>query len=376
MMSFLALRQTQRTYGACFDTEGILTHFIHPETQGVRDGDAIAAAQSVPQSSSQPANSQPKVMVCDRSHWGVLCLSDEDRARFLHNQSTNDILSLKPGQGCETVFVTSTARTLDLATAYILEDAIWVITSPQRTQFLLETLDRYIFFADRVVVQNLSDAWMCWSLVGTDALVLIQSLEGLFPEDAPLHSHQTMNYQGHTLRLAVGSGLGLPGYTLLVPEAIAAPLWAQLCDAGAIPCGQQAWETLRIHQGRPAPDAELTDDYNPLEAGLWQTISFSKGCYIGQETIARLNTYNGVKQRLWGLKSLVPIEVGELLYIDDDKVGRLTSIQPTSTGWFGLAYVRTKAGEAGSQVKVGGSVAELIALPYVSHPRAEEPDGG
>ena len=59
---------------------------------------------------------------------------------------------------------------------------------------------------------------------------------------------------------------------------------------------------MRIQQGRPKSDRELTEDYNPLEAGLWQTISFEKGCYIGQETIARLNTYKGVKQKLWGIK--------------------------------------------------------------------------
>lgn len=60
--------------------------------------------------------------------------------------------------------------------------------------------------------------------------------------------------------------------------------------AEAVPLGDRVWEQLRIQQGRPAPDQELTEDYNPLEAGLWQTISFEKGCYIGQETIARLNT--------------------------------------------------------------------------------------
>ena len=94
------------------------------------------------------------VAIYDRSHWGRIKVSDDDRLRFLHNQSTNDFQSLKPGEGCDTVFVSSTARTIDLVTAYVRDDALILLVSPNRREFLMQWLDKYIFFADKV---NLSD---------------------------------------------------------------------------------------------------------------------------------------------------------------------------------------------------------------------------
>ncbi|KAB1991038.1 CAF17-like 4Fe-4S cluster assembly/insertion protein YgfZ, partial [Haemophilus parainfluenzae] len=103
----------------------------------------------------------------------------------------------------------------------------------------------------------------------------------------------------------------------------AAPLWSALVEAGAVPAGELIWQQLRIQQGRPMPGAELTQDYNPLEAGLWQTISFDKGCYIGQETIARLNTYRGVKQQLWGIRLQGPAAPGSPILVEGEKEGTL-----------------------------------------------------
>jgi tRNA-modifying protein YgfZ len=124
---------------------------------------------------------------------------------------------------------------------------------------------------------------------------------------------------------------------------------------------------LRIAQGRPKPDAELTEDYNPLEVGLWDTISFTKGCYIGQETIARLNTYKGVKQYLWGIKLAGFASVGTTITVDNEKVGILTSCTETDTGAIGLGYIRSKAGGVGLKVTIGDIDAEITNLPFVRH---------
>ncbi|MBD0362306.1 MAG: folate-binding protein, partial [Coleofasciculus sp. C3-bin4] len=147
----------------------------------------------------------------------------------------------------------------------------------------------------------------------------------------------------------------------------AAKLWKTLTAAGAIPMGDRVWEQLRIEQGRPTPDHELTDDYNPLEAGLWQTISFDKGCYIGQETIARLNTYKGVKQQLWGVRLSAPAEPGSVITVEGDKVGKLTSFTETDQGPFGLAYIRTKAGGVGLKVQVAEVEGEIVDVPFLTH---------
>jgi folate-binding protein YgfZ len=130
--------------------------------------------------------------------------------------------------------------------------------------------------------------------------------------------------------------------------------------------GTQGWEQLRIQQGRPAPDYELTEDYNPLEAGLWHNISFDKGCYIGQETIARLNTYKGVKVQLWGVKLNAPASPGTEVMMGEEKVGTLTSYTDSPEGPFGLAYIRTKAGGAGLQVQVGEVTGEVVDIPFAT----------
>jgi hypothetical protein len=172
---------------------------------------------------------------------------------------------------------------------------------------------------------------------------------------------------GLKVRVAIGNGLALPGYTLIVSASNAAKLWQSLTQAGAIPMGDRVWEQLRIQQGRPMPDHELTEDYNPLEAGLWQTISFNKGCYIGQETIARLNTYKGVKQQLWGVRLQAPVEPGTVVMLGEEKIGKLTSVIETDKGLFGLAYIRTKSGGKGLNVQIGDVEGEVVDVPFLTH---------
>jgi folate-binding protein YgfZ len=149
----------------------------------------------------------------------------------------------------------------------------------------------------------------------------------------------------------------------------AAALWQALTEAGAVPMGDRAWEQLRIEQGRPAPDHELTEDYNAVEASLWQAISLNKGCYIGQETIARLDTYKGVKQQIWGIQLDQPPEVGTAITLGEEKIGILTSLTQTERGPFGLGYVRTKAGGKGLKVKIGNSEGELVEVPFLQRDR-------
>jgi folate-binding protein YgfZ len=170
-----------------------------------------------------------------------------------------------------------------------------------------------------------------------------------------------------TGRIAIGSGLAIAGFTLLIPIAQALSVWQYWIGQGALPIGDRDWDALRIQQGRPASDQELTEDYNPLEAGLWRAISFTKGCYIGQETIARLNTYQGVKQRLWGLKLDKAAPRDTILTLAGDKVGIVTSCCETEQGIFGLGYIKTKAGGAGLTLQAGDASAEAIAAPFLSH---------
>ncbi len=342
------LKSIQTNSGAIFEPDGNI-----PLTFG-NDSIAIESARI-------------GIAIYDSSHWGKILVSDRDRLRFLHNQSTADFEGRKPGEGCDTVFVTSTARTIDLASGLILDREVLLIVSPSRRKYLFDWLDRYIFFADLVNLQDITDRTASFSIMGAECEHILTQLKCPDLTNSPLHSHQLLMIDGLEVRIVVGTELGLPGYRLIFEHNIAAPLWQKLTSLGAIPLGENAWEVIRIQQGRPKPDAELTEDYNPLEVGLWQTISFTKGCYIGQETIARLNTYKGVKQYLWGIKLAAPVAVGTPLTIAGEKVGVLTSYSEHEGEMFGLAYVRAKAGSVGLQVSLDNVAGEIIKIPFVQH---------
>ncbi|KAI9131222.1 folate-binding protein YgfZ [Acaryochloris sp. CCMEE 5410] len=304
----------------------------------------------------------------DRTHWGRLQFTDQDRLSFLHNQTTNTFKTLKPGEGCESVFVTSTARTIDLVSAYVTEEAVVLLVSPTRRAQLMSWCDRYIFFGDKVKIADITAQTITFSLLGPESSRILHKL-GISDLPESPHHHITTQIKGHTVRVASGSGLTTPGYTLFADTKVGAELWQALTEQGACPLGEKAWEQLRVTEGRPKPGAELTEDFNPLEAGLWQTISFDKGCYIGQETIARLNTYQGVKQRLWGIQLSESVSVDTPITLEDKKVGVLTSLVETAEGPVGLGYVKTKAGDAGAQVSVGTGIGTLVEVPFLTYPQ-------
>jgi tRNA-modifying protein YgfZ len=347
------LHDRQSVAGAKFET---LDHSEVAITFG-NDPDALKAAYE-------------SAALYDRSHWGLIHVLGDDRIRYLHNQSTNDFQSRHSGEFFETVFVTSTARTIDLASVFVLDDRILLLSSPNRRQKLLDWLDRYIFPADRVTLQDQRSTTAQFNLIGPESARVLQSLTTTDLSDLGEHTHILLDLDQLTVRVSGASGLALPGYTLVVEAENAAAIWEALATAGAVPTGHQVWEQIRIRQGRPYPDRELTEDYNPLEAGLWQTISFSKGCYIGQETIARLNTYQGVKQQLWGIRLPSAAEAGTVIMLGEEKIGKLTSITQTETGWLGLAYIRSKAGGVGLMVQVGAVKGEVIDVPYLQHGEA------
>jgi tRNA-modifying protein YgfZ len=123
------LRDHQRRMGAQLNDNNVPLSFGN-------ESKAVAAANT-------------GIALYDRSHWGRLCVGNRDRLSFLHNQTTNDLKRLQPGQGCETVLVTATARTIDLLSVYVTAEDILVLTSPNRRADILAWLDRYIFFGDR-----------------------------------------------------------------------------------------------------------------------------------------------------------------------------------------------------------------------------------
>ena len=355
-MPWDALRAQQEKLGASFDDRQVPATF--PDDLG-----------------NQPLSilEHPGVYVFDRCHWGRISVLGNDRLRFLHNQTTNSFQGRSVGSGCHTTFVTATARTLDLASAYVLEDRVLLLVSPEHQGTLMTWLDRYLFPLDRVTLEDSTSHLACFTLVGTNTPQLLERL-GLTDLPTEPYGHKSLTLGHHSVHLAQDTGLGVMGYTLWCEADQGEMVWSQLLGAGdgdlpVSPGGTQAWERWRLAVGRPAVGAELTEDYNPLEAGLWHTVSFNKGCYIGQETIARLNTYKGVKQRLWGVALAGSAVPGPLFNDTGEKVGRLTSVLGTEDGSQGLGYIRTKAGGPGIQVYTADQVVgTIVAKPFPQHP--------
>ncbi|PIN18199.1 Aminomethyl transferase [Handroanthus impetiginosus] len=308
------------------------------------------------------------VAVVDLSDYGRIRVSGEDRIRFLHNQTTANFESLVEGQGCDTVFVTPTARTIDISYAWVMKNAILLVVSPITCGRITEMLNKYIFFDDKVEIQDITNQTSMFALLGPKSSRVMEDLNLGDLVGQPYGSHKHYSVGGMPLTVAVGSFISVEGFTFMMSPATAGSVWKALLGQGAIPMGSSAWETLRILRGRPAPGKELADEFNVLEAGLWRAVSLNKGCYKGQETISRLVTYDGIKQSLWGIRLSSAVEPGSSIKVDGKKVGKLTSFTSgtKASGPFGLGYIKRRAASDGNTVTVGDSVVgTLVEVPFL-----------
>ncbi len=294
-----------------------------------------------------------------------LYMRGADHLDFLHRMTSNDFRNLQVGHGLEAVFIEHRARILDLATCYRGPDATALILSPASRSALPPWLDRFIF-AEALELADRTDETAMFELVGPHAARLVA--HALDADLAKLRDHQLLNPQvADGLWLARTAG---PGLRTFGPPAAVEALWQCLAAAGARPIGAATWEILRVEQGLPLLGCELTQNYNPWEAGLGRAIHLDKGCYIGQEVIARLDTYDKIKQHLVGLRlsatELPP--TGQPLRTGVRQVGLITSaVHSPSLGPIALAYVRRSACAEGTALDAGGAQATVVPLPFLSH---------
>ncbi|GMH14994.1 hypothetical protein Nepgr_016835 [Nepenthes gracilis] len=313
--------------------------------------------------------SENGVVVVDLSHWGRIRVSGEDRIQFLHNQSTANFECLREGQGCDTVFVTPTSRTIDIAHAWIMKNAIILLVSPVTCIGIKEMLAKYIFFNDKVEIEDISSGTHLFVLVGPRSDKVLENLGVGDLVEQPYGAHRHFSVNGMPITVGVGNVISEEGYLMMMSPAAAGFVWKTLIGLGVVPMGSNAWERLRIYHGRPEPGKELTNEFNVLEAGLWNSISLNKGCYKGQETISRLITYDGVKQNLHGIILSGPAEPGSPIMVDGKKVGKLTSyaVGRTESEHVGLGYIKRRAASKGDKVIIGDAiVGTLVDVPYLA----------
>ena len=308
----------------------------------------------------------------DRSALGRIELSGVDRLEFLHRMSTNDIRALQPGSGLQTVLTTPEAKILELLTVYARPESLLCITSPQNTAKVFSWFQRNIFFRDKVKPVDRSAQTIQFSLLGPRSVELLRSLGAQNLDALPAFHSRTLTLAGHEVLAARLPNPAAGGFDLIADAACGEVLWEAVLaagnDFGLLPLGFTAYNSLRIEAGQPLYGLELSEDVNPLEAGLKSAISFAKGCYTGQEVIARLDTYQKLKQTLVRLElSRLPADALPMpLESGGTEIGKLTSAARLPDGHVqGLGYVRMKAFQPGAVAKVlsAGETIEATQWP-------------
>ena len=293
----------------------------------------------------------------DRSQRGKLALTGAEAKQFLAGQVTNDIVGLQDGHGCYAAFLTHKGKMLGDLRVLAAGDELLLDTERSTLQALFDMVRRFKIGFDVELHKRTLQRGLV-SLIGPHARA-VAAVEDL-PDDE--HAHRAGEIAGRRVRLvATDTGVDVLCDAEDTPAVIAA-----LEDAGAKPVFEDAAEIVRVERGRPRYGYDLDDTTIPQEAGLNErAVSFTKGCYVGQETVARLYYRGKPNRHLRGLRLSKAAEVGAQLQLGDRVVGRLSSsVVSPSIGPIALALVRREAA-VGETVDVeGGATAEVVELPF------------
>lgn len=328
----------------------------------------------------------------DEGAAGRIFLRGRDRAALLHRLSTNDVERLRPGQGARTVLTTPIGRIIDLLTVHALDDALLLITGPGQGGPVWSHLKKNIFFNDQATLEAAGRAYGQLALYGPSAARVLAELTGADLGQLPLQGTISVELAGGPVLVAARPPIGGASFTLYPASDRLDAVRGALAAAGATPLDDATFEILRVEQGYAATGHELGQEYIPLETGLLDAVSFTKGCYVGQEIIARMESRGRLAKRLMGLRLATdpstslragdrpsatddpPVVGGQWslvvpakLVFEGKDAGDLTSVVLSPRfGPIGLAYVRSAHAQPGVMVGIAGVEmrAEVVELPF------------
>ncbi|HLV36873.1 MAG TPA: hypothetical protein VKY59_17250 [Spirillospora sp.] len=293
------------------------------------------------------------VALLDRSHEARLRMTGSSASEILHRISTNDLRNLPHGTGRPTILTNPNARIIDRIEVFQRTDDLLVLGEPGRGNPLRLYLRRNIFFGDEAQIDDLQPQTNQFDLHGPQAQNVIRQVA---PDAAALEVMQGVEATvgGEKVYIARRKPVSEQRWTIIVSAAAAAGVWSALAEAGAHPTGSLIYHVLRVRAGLPSVGRELSDQYIPLEVGLWDEISFSKGCYTGQEIIARMESRNRLA------KTIVTLQLTELvsppadLYAGGRAAGQLTSSVRAPDGEiFAIGVIKPDFAEPGQALEVG-----------------------
>jgi tRNA-modifying protein YgfZ len=293
----------------------------------------------------------------DRSERGKLQISGPDAAEYLQGQLTNDVEALEPGEGQYAALLDRKGHIqADMRVLRPAADEVWLDTEPEALAAARRHLEMYSVGRE-VKVVDVSEERVIFSLIGP------RSVEIAGTAALPENTCEEVVVAGVEC-LAAGTRDGID---LIAAATEAERLRGALLEAGAVAVSPEAAEILRIESGVPRFGAEMGTETMPAEAGIVEdAVSFTKGCYIGQETVARLHYKGKPNRHLRGLRLSAPAAPGATLRLGEKEVGRLggAAVSP-ALGPIGLAILRREA-EPGAELAVGedGVTARVVDLPF------------
>lgn len=231
----------------------------------------------------------------DVSSRGKIRVTGEDRARLLHAMTTNDIRTLKPGGGCYAFFLSAQGRVLADVHVLCREEDFLLDTEPETSARLYEHLDKFII-ADDVTLEDLRGTLSALSLEGPRAVEVAKSAFGEVPPGE--FDHRTA--EGRMLaRISLS---GAPGFLIFMEPEQKPDLIASLQALGAVEADKEAFHVVRLEHGKPRYGEDITERYLTQETNQMQAVSFSKGCYLGQEIVERVRSRAQIHRRLLPLR--------------------------------------------------------------------------
>jgi folate-binding protein YgfZ len=293
----------------------------------------------------------------DRSERGKLLLKGSEAAEYLQGQLTNDVEALAPGEGCYAALLDRKGHMqADMRVLRLPGGEVWIDTEPEGLVAARRHLEMYKIGRE-VELEDVSGERAILSLLGP------RSADVAGSPPLPEYACEPIAV-GTTECLAVGTALGID---LIAAAADAERLRAALIEAGAVEVAAEAVEILRVEAGTPRFGAEVDTATMPAEAGIVEAaVSFEKGCYIGQETVARLHYKGKPNRRLRGLRLSAPAPPGAALTLGEKEVGRVggSCVSPVH-GPIALTILRREA-EPGAELAVGedGVTARVVDLPF------------
>jgi folate-binding protein YgfZ len=311
------------------------------------------------------------VGMADRSMLGKATVTGRDRAAFLQGMLSNDVKALQPGQGCPAAFLDAVGKVVSLLVVYALPDRLLLELPAGSTEKFLQAIDKFLI-SEKAEFESSDDAFAILSLQGPRAGEALVRASGSALDLAP-YAHAEVLIGGAAVRVMRRAEAVTPGFHCWVAPDDALALWKTLREAGASPVGAAAVDVLRLEAGLPVYGVDVDEGVILPETRLDALVSYTKGCYIGQETVARVKYRGHINRGLSGVVldgETVPSH-GDAILAEDKEVGRVTSaVRSIALGRpIALGYVRREHFEPGSAVSVK-SGERLIAghvsdLPFV-----------